>query len=60
MKAKKSYEIQVKEYRLGLVNNLEVLSALNTMEQTKQQWDGIQVGTKLNEINLRITVEDIP
>ncbi len=60
LKAKKSYEIQVKEYRLGLVNNLEVLSALNTMEQTKQQWDGIQVGTKLNEINLRITVEDIP
>jgi outer membrane protein len=37
--AQENYEEQTRDYRLGLVTNLDVLSALNTYQETKRQSD---------------------
>ena len=58
-KADRSYEALVKEYRLGLVNNLEVLQALNTLQDVKQNLDDALVQSKLNWINLNVSIEGI-
>lgn len=59
-KAKRSYELQVKEYRLGLVDNLEVLQALNAMQQTKKSYDQTVTQNKLNYIQLQVAIEEMP
>ncbi len=60
LKAKKSYESQARDYRLGLVDNLQVLSAMNTMQTVKQDLDRSILDTKLNWVNLKAAMEDIP
>ena len=37
--AEKNYKTQTSDYRLGLVTNLEVISALNTCQETKRVYD---------------------
>lgn len=56
--AKRSYELQVREYRLGLVNNLEVISALNASLASKQRLDETTIRIKLNYLRLKTAVED--
>ncbi len=59
-KAKKSYDVQVREYRLGIVTNLDVLAALNAMQQVKVALDTALLQTKLNVIKLKAVTEEIP
>lgn len=44
--ARKSYEAQVRDYRLGLVTNLEVLQALTTYQQNQRALDRARYTTQ--------------
>ncbi|MCG3203628.1 MAG: hypothetical protein KCHDKBKB_00299 [Elusimicrobia bacterium] len=59
-KAKRSYDSQVKEYRYGLLNNLEVLQAMNSMLNLKVQYDTAVLQAKLDHFKLKAVIEDIP
>ena len=59
-KSEESYKLQIQEYRLGLVNNLEVLQALNTMQETRRNLDRTITEVKLNYLVLKISVEELP
>ncbi|MBI3292522.1 MAG: TolC family protein [Elusimicrobia bacterium] len=59
-KAKESYTLQVREYRLGLVNNLEVLQAMNAMQDTRRSWDRTLVQSKLAFLQLKVATEELP
>jgi outer membrane protein TolC len=59
-KAEASYQSMVKEYRLGLVNNLEVLQATNQMQDAKRSWDRAAVKSKLAYLQLKVSTEDMP
>jgi outer membrane protein len=56
--AKRSYDLQTREYRLGIVNNLDVLAALNAALQSKQNLDETTIRKKLNYLELKTTIED--
>ncbi len=58
--AEESYRLLVGEYQHGLVNNLEVLQALNTLVATRKTLDQTIVQTKLNFLALQIAIEDVP
>ena len=58
-RAERSYRLQVEEYRYGLVNNLEVLQALNTLQEAKKNLDHTLVEAKLNYLALRVAAEDL-
>lgn len=51
--AKRNYEIQTREYRLGLVTNLDVLQALTAYQQNQRALDRARFTAKLNYMNLR-------
>jgi outer membrane protein len=55
-KARSSYQGLVSEYRLGLVNNLEVLQAQNVMQQTKHDYDRAVLDSKLNALTLNVVL----
>jgi len=59
-KAKKSYDAQVKEYRLGLVNNLDVLAALNALTNIKQNRDRAHIQSWMEWVNLQAATEETP
>ncbi|MBI2118878.1 MAG: TolC family protein [Elusimicrobia bacterium] len=59
-KANESYELHVKEYRLGLVNNLEVLQAIHALQDAQHRLDKTIIQTKLNYLQLKITLEELP
>lgn len=59
-KAKRSYESQVKEYRYGLVNNLEVLQVMNSMQEIKAKYDTALLQTKLDSLKLKAVTEELP
>ncbi len=59
-KSRRSYEGQRQDYRLGAVNNLDVLQALNAMQQTKANYNSSYLQTKLNYLKLKGVTEDIP
>jgi outer membrane protein len=40
--AERNYQRQVSDYRLGLVNNLEVIQAMNTFQETKRSLDQVR------------------
>jgi len=46
--AEKSYREQSREYRLGLVTNLDVLQALNAVQETRRALLRAQLGAKLD------------
>jgi outer membrane protein TolC len=55
-KSKKSYNIQLKDYGLGLVNNLDVIQATLTLLDVKSSLDRTILQTKLNKILLDLTI----
>lgn len=59
-KAKESYEEQVKEYRYGLVNNLEVLQSMNVLQAAKRDRDRTLIQNKINTIQLKVSTEELP
>jgi outer membrane protein TolC len=58
--AKESYELQVKEYRYGLVNNLEVLEAMRFMIQNHQDLENALLDSQLRLIELKTATEELP
>lgn len=58
--AKQSYDLQVKEYRLGLVSNLDVIAALDTLQTDKTALDNSTYLAKLNYLDLKVAIEDLP
>ena len=56
-KAKKSYDLQMKDYRLGLVNNLDVIQATLTLLDVKSSLDRAVLQSKLDKALLDIAVK---
>jgi outer membrane protein TolC len=54
--ADRNYHVQEKEYRLGLITNLELLQLLTELQQTKTQALQAKYATKLNEIRLGVAM----
>lgn len=59
-KSKESYAVYVEEYRLGLVNNLEVLQAASQQLDIKRQLDKALLRLKRNAIQVAIDSEELP
>jgi outer membrane protein len=59
-KAKKSYEETLKDYRLGLVANLDVISSLNLYLDSKRNFDKIKIQAVLNQKLLEAAAGMIP
>lgn len=59
-KMEESYKLYIKEYRLGLVNNLEVIQAMNNMLESKMKLDSASIENKLALIELRVTAGELP
>lgn len=51
--AKRNYEIQTREYRLGLVTNLDVLQALTAYQENQRALDRARYTAKLNYLRLQ-------
>ena len=51
--ARRNYEIQAREYRLGLVTNLDVLQALTAYQENQRALDRARYAAKLNYITLQ-------
>ena len=51
--ARKSYEAQRQEYRLGLVTNLDVLQALTALQQNQRALDRVRFSAKLDFLRLQ-------
>ena len=50
--ARKNYEAQARDYRLGLVTNLEVLQALTALQQNQRALDRVRYTMKLDHVRL--------
>ncbi len=59
-KANESYNLQLQEYRLGLVNNLDVLTAINSLLSAKLTFDKTAVQSKLDLLLLKAATEELP
>lgn len=59
-KAEETYQLESKEYRLGLVNNLDVMTALNGMIAAKTAFDQIVVQAKIDMLLLKLSYEELP
>ncbi len=59
-KADESYRFEQKEYRLGLVSNLDVLAALNAALNAKLIYDQTMVQSKLDLLLLKVSDEELP
>lgn len=57
--AEKNYMVQRNEYRLGLVNNLDVLAALNTWQDTQLALDTVRLAAKNVSIRLELAAGNI-
>ena len=55
-KSQKSYDLQVQDYRFGLVTNLDVLQAALTLLDVKSSLDRTVLQAKLNKILLDISI----
>jgi outer membrane protein TolC len=53
-KAERSYQLQMRDYRLGLVNNLDVLQAISAALDAKRNLDRALIQTELSKIFLDI------
>lgn len=58
--AEMSYQEQNRDYKFGLVNNLEVLQALNTLQETKRNLDQAKFETLKNWASLKTATGEIP
>jgi outer membrane protein len=55
--AQQSYDSLRKEYRLGLVTNLDVLQAMDFLQTQKTQLDAARIQTKLLFIQLNVEMD---
>jgi len=55
--ADKSYRAQLRDYRLGLVTNLDVLQALTALQQNQRALDRARLSTKLDFLRLQAVSE---
>lgn len=51
--ARKNYEAQARDYRLGLVTNLDVLQALTALQQNQRALDRARYASKLDYVRLQ-------
>ena len=51
--ARKNYEAQRRDYRLGLVTNLDVLQAMTAFQHNQQALDRARYTTKLDYLKLQ-------
>jgi len=51
--ADKSYQAQLRDYKLGLVTNLDVLQALTALQQNRRALDRVRLSTKLDFLKLQ-------
>ena len=58
--ARKSYDALRKEYRLGLVTNLDVLQALDLFQEQESARDNARLNAKLLYIQLSVAAETLP
>ncbi len=54
--ALKNYETQQKEYRLGIINNLELLQLLTNTQTVRREWLMSRANARLDDIRLRIAM----
>ena len=59
-KSGKNYQAQVGDYRLGLVNNLDVLQSLKDWQQFRLQANLAHYQTKLEFLNFKVTEGHLP
>ena len=59
-KAKKSYDETLKDYRLGLVSNLDVISSLNLYLDSKRNSEKTKIQAILNQKLLEAVAGEIP
>ena len=59
-KAAASYQLQVKEYRLGIVNNLTVLQSLNDMVAAERALDQTALQARADLVRLKVVTEELP
>ena len=58
--AQKNYEMQRREYTMGLVSNLEVLAALNTWQEASSAWERTRLQSKNAAVLLELAVGRTP
>ena len=58
--AEASHNAQVKEYRLGLVTNLDVLMALQTLLDAKRALDDARIESRRRYVALMVAAEVLP
>ena len=54
--AEKDYQVQLKEYRLGVITSLDLLRLLTDMQNVRRQWLVSRSTARLNDTQLRITM----
>ena len=59
-KGERNYEVQSKEYRLGLVTNLDVLQALRDWQEIRRQENRARHQTFLNSCQLQVATGKVP
>ena len=52
--AEKNYKIQLHEYSLGLINNIQVLDVLTDLQDLRIRKIRVEALTRLNDIKLRV------
>jgi outer membrane protein len=55
-----NYNAQADDYKSGIVTNLDVLTALSTLETARQQWVDADINTRLNLILLHVAAGMAP
>jgi outer membrane protein len=60
VKADETYKLEEKEYKIGLVNNLDVMTAMNNLIAAKNAFDQIIVQSKLDLLQLKVSGEELP
>ncbi len=58
--AKKSYEAQLREYKLGLVTNLDVIQALTNYQQNQRAMDRVHLTAKSDYLHLLAAAARLP
>jgi outer membrane protein TolC len=59
-KTTKNYQMQLNDYRYGLVNNLDVLSALTSMLDAKRNFDRASIQSQIDKAVLELKTENSP
>jgi outer membrane protein TolC len=57
-KSEKSYQMQIRDYRYGLVNNLDVIQSISSLLDVKRNLDRSIIQVKVNKILLKIATEN--